>query len=113
MKNEKQGPTMVRCRVLPGNKYGKDGAGSIVEVDSSEYARVRHCLISLEDEKRREQEAAAFVSDKTEKARAELEGYREAYRKQHEEMKRRQAEISARQARAAEEAARKLFAGKE
>lgn len=90
MKNEKEKPALIKCRVLPNNQYGYDKAGSIVEVEAKEYARAKHCLISLEDEKK----LAEFVPPtalKTEQARTEMQGYREMFRQQHEQ--RKQAEL--------------------
>lgn len=111
MKNDKQ----IKCRVRPFNKYGTHGAGSVIEVDEVEYRRVMHCLVSLEDEKREQaaiEAAAAKGSERSEQARAELEGYRAAFRKQHEAAKQREAVTADRKAKESASIASKLL-GKE
>jgi len=56
-KAQADGP-LVKARVRPGNKYGGEPAGSVVEVAAAEIKRVPHALISLDDEEKQRAEAA-------------------------------------------------------
>jgi len=103
MANDKgKNPVLLKCRVLPNNQYGYAKAGSIVEVEPKDYALAKHCLISLEDEKR-QHEAVAAIPSKTEQARTEFEGYRQMFRLQHETLKKNELDRLAKQKQEIEE----------
>ena len=107
-KQQPPAPNTVKARVRPNNRYGSFVAGEIVEVSEGELRIVPHCLVSLDDEKR-EQEVVDKTPSKTEQTRQELEGYRSMYAKQHEEMKRREADRMAKQSVQAAAEAKKIL----
>jgi hypothetical protein len=101
--------TLIKCRVRPDNRYGRDhGPGSIIELPYRDYLQAKHCLVSLDEEKA-EKAAAPTVPTKTELARAEIEGYREANRKALDQMRQTQATKLIRQQQAAEVEVEKLL----
>lgn len=61
-KKEKELPQsegLVQARIKPGNRYAGKRGGEIVEVDPRELKRIPHCLISLDEEARLKDLAAA------------------------------------------------------
>jgi len=90
---------MVKCRVLPNNRYGKDArAGAIVDVDEKDYVLAKHCLISLDDEKKQAASVAAAPKVATRKP---IEGYQEMFRAQLQQTRERHAITAARETAAA------------
>ena len=64
-----EAPRVVKARVRPFHTYGTSPAGSIVEVEAAELARVPYCLQSIEDE----QKQAAKADESAVRKAAEVE----------------------------------------